>query len=1000
MLPLVMCCVSATLAQQVRYTAGLNDGSTLRGDKLVGWHVSDGQVRLEGKVICDRAKPLRWLRNGKLKPWRADGFVGGYIEFVGGDRLIGTLIGSKNAAWDNGVLVPMHLMVRPASTKRLYSHGTDEEIIRVLPRHIRRVVFNSDLRHKFQPGSVYLRDRRRVSFIRMRWGDDSVHLLLKEGAKTVRLGDISEIHMPRIDPWRAYYRQLAVLSPDCRTPLVRIETTEGLVATGSRNRLGARAFYDPRILRQAIERRRHYNREIARLEEHEARERQRLEAQRKKYQKQVDQLEAAIKKDAEAHKKAMALLGGGLDKQLKADAAECERQKKELRDKFDRDLKEIDERVARLPESRRASQRKHYVASKKRSLDRSLKSLDTKLKSSADRSRREFDRALQQWELKKKSIASARERLNGERERFEQSARGRSHHRERLELARELAKALPGPDGNADSWRHMVQPAWSLDPLWVPFNTIVMRSVFSPRAVPLSRMRPTDTAGPVLLRWRVDRNTDGGLLCSGSIPAGSGFGVHAFSELRFNIPPEAVSFQSRIGLDSIVDNGGCVRARVYLGAADAKPIYESPLIVGSAKSLRTGSVSLPASDKQPRSLVLQVDPVVRDHPPKADPLNIRDKFDWLDPQVSLDPNRLREQVWRHAPGDVGAWRDWTAELDKNGAYQWGSWFDKAARFERGLFLPAISAKGKPLRLVREMKIPADGKWLVVDADVVGPGKIATSAIRLHIDGKEIPAAKTPVDQYWRRRRAGLVYSLQAHRGKEVKLELTQAADGKMLYWRAIRTSSKLPGAYLLKRSLEESGKGDMQVTRGLGLTLESGRIKKAYVLEALEVMRLGGRVTFCNEVTGQFRYEYLYGVMVGRDWKGGDKTFDKLKDLRWVRFVLLAKDSGVSAAAGQRLAQAKGENFVIRTVERTPSAWGGMSCDLTVRNRTKNELKISRIHGWGGLSESFQLKAGAEVTMHAHEGQRFEAHVSPGSGKKGKPASRTWVNGDMVWEIK
>jgi hypothetical protein len=119
-----------------------------------------------------------------------------------------------------------------------------------------------------------------------------------------------------------------------------------------------------------------------------------------------------------------------------------------------------------------------------------------------------------------------------------------------------------------------------------------------------------------------------------------------------------------------------------------------------------------------------------------------------------------------------------------------------------------------------------------------------------------------------------------------------------------------------------------------------------------------------------------------------------------VRFILLAKDSGVSAGAGQRLAQAKGENFVVRTVERTPSAWGGMSCDLTVRNRTKNEMKVSRIHGWGGLSESFQLKAGSEVTMHAHEGQRFEAHISPGAGNKGKPAAWTWVNGDMVWEIK
>jgi len=116
--------------------------------------------------------------------------------------------------------------------------------------------------------------------------------------------------------------------------------------------------------------------------------------------------------------------------------------------------------------------------------------------------------------------------------------------------------------------------------------------------------------------------------------------------------------------------------------------------------------------------------------------------------------------------------------------------------------------------------------------------------------------------------------------------------------------------------------------------------------------------------------------------------------------LLVSKDSGVSAGAIAKLKAAKGEDFVIREVERTPSAWGGMSCTLTVRNRSDKEVRIFQINGWGGLSDHRQIKPGVEVKMHMHEGFRYEAHRASKDYNKSKPISRCFAKGDTVWEIK
>jgi len=792
---------------------------------------------------------------------------------------------------------------------------------------------------------------------------------------------------------------LAVLSPGCRRRLVRLETTDGLIATGSESRFGAVRFGADTVLHRANAQRIQLAKQIERLEARDLKHRQKFEKSRADYDKQVAALEAGIKKEQDAYKKALAELKPRLEKQRRDDAARLAEKRKQLEETYRKAIEDFEKRLEKASGAQRNRHRGSRGA-KKRAFERAVKLLDQEAQRAETRRQASLKKLERDLKTKLRYIAEAREKLESAKVKFEAASQRRGYYLAQLAVYKARLDALPGPDGNPDSWHHMVQPAWSLDPLWAPFNTIRMRWSFPADKVPLSRVQPTETVSPSLLQWRADRNSGGGLLHSGGRLYGWGFGVHAYSELTFELPRAAASFHSRLGLDRLVDRGGCVRARVYLGSTKTKPVYESSLLIGSEKTTDTGAIRIPASPTARMKLILQVDPASRNSPPQADPLNIRDKLDWLEPQLTLDPTRLRSEVGRHIGPYVAAWHGWTAKFDKRGVYTWGSWYDWAARYERGLFLPVLGAKAQPLKLSKEMTVPADDKWLVVGVGLPDGGNPQPKAVTLRIGNEVIQPEKIPIKQHWRRRTAPLVYPVEKYRGKEIKLELTQPPNGRELYWRGIGTSKELPAAYRLARALEAIGKKDMKVSRGLGLTLQSGRIRKTYALEALEVARLGGLVTFCNEVTGQLRYEYLYGVMIGCDWTGGDKTFAKLKDLRWVRMVLISKDCGVSADAIAKLKAAKGEEFVVRQVERTPSAWGGMSCVLTVRNRSDKDVTVFRIHGWGGFTDSCQIKPGGEFKTHTHEGYRYEAHLVTRDYNKSKPISRCFAKGDTVWEIK
>lgn len=200
-----------------RYDAVFSDGSRLTGERMTGWDEHPGSPRLDETALFDARRSLRWLRDRSLGPWRMPRAGCAYVEFVGGDRLVGQVTGCRPSSEAEGVHAPGHLLVVPAESL-LPGQPTQPTSVRVVIDGIRRIVtVPTPGRQRYRPGTLLYRDGRRVDFVAVRPGDNSLRFLLTDGTVDVTLGDIAEVHFPRTDACGAYFRALGVLSPACRS---------------------------------------------------------------------------------------------------------------------------------------------------------------------------------------------------------------------------------------------------------------------------------------------------------------------------------------------------------------------------------------------------------------------------------------------------------------------------------------------------------------------------------------------------------------------------------------------------------------------------------------------------------------------------------------------------------------------------------------------------------------------------------------------------------------
>jgi len=345
-----------------------------------------------------------------------------------------------------------------------------------------------------------------------------------------------------------------------------------------------------------------------------------------------------------------------------------------------------------------------------------------------------------------------------------------------------------------------MQPAWSLDPLWLGCETIRFWQSFAPHEVPLSRFDaitpPQPVGAPRLWAWRRDRNLLGGPLVSGGQEYGWGFGVHAYQQLRIELPDLATGFRSLVGLDMTAGSGGCARAEIFIDKPVGKPRYRSPHLIGSARVMNTGLIQIGKRPGVRQALVLVASDAHQDRPPGTDPLNIRDMVDWLEPVLLLDREKLAEKVRQHAADRVGLPDGWRPAAGSDMQIS-SVWINRQAGFRM-----AIQARKGPLRFARKWTPVAGENYLLVGVTHRDAGKTARMTVRINgerVSQLEIPAA--PTDHLAN----PVAVPLLSHIGKPTVVELVdEGGTGSVpLHWWSLRTSSAAPG---VARLFEDQGK--------------------------------------------------------------------------------------------------------------------------------------------------------------------------------------------------
>jgi hypothetical protein len=357
----------------------------------------------------------------------------------------------------------------------------------------------------------------------------------------------------------------------------------------------------------------------------------------------------------------------------------------------------------------------------------------------------------------------------------------------RVTSTTERFRALPrGEAQKPQNWLHALQPAWSLQPIWMPHESVRARQYFQQHEVPLSRIEPQERQrsllGEVGWQHRTDRNVQGRPLESGGLLFPWGFGVHGQSDLAFPLPPLATAFRTRMGLDHAAGNGGCVRARVFLNAPTGSPAFSSPLLVGSqSAAIDSGRIALESPSPATR-LVLQVDPALAEHPPGADPLDIRDVFDWLDPLVELDPQRLDAEVLRRGPKLIPSLANWKVVMGVDEAVRLASQWDGSDGPNSGYQL--YTAVGNhPLHISSKLAVRPYRDQLVLLVN--RPAGSGPSWIEARVAG--LPVGQYEVPQRSSSGTPPLVVSLAAHHGQTVDVELIQESKGgrSLVEWQEI-----------------------------------------------------------------------------------------------------------------------------------------------------------------------------------------------------------------------
>jgi hypothetical protein len=217
-------------------------------------------------------------------------------------------------------------------------------------------------------------------------------------------------------------------------------------------------------------------------------------------------------------------------------------------------------------------------------------------------------------------------------------------------------------------------------------------------------------------------------------------------------------------------------------------------------------------------MVLQVDAVIEDRPAGADPLDIRDRANWLDPLVEFDPAPLNQQLAIHGAAPMFCWQGWQATLEAGGKWEWSNHFATPIG-TAGEYRRAVRVTGEPLKLTSTQTRNDRARWLVLDAARLPPtSRPARVAVRVGTEHQEFDL---PVYDAGRMDLRPIIVPLVeagSSTGTEVDLEIRQYPSDSAVLWRALCIAEQHPLVYCIleepdTKLPETLGQGTTRVDR-------------------------------------------------------------------------------------------------------------------------------------------------------------------------------------------
>lgn len=292
-----------------------------------------------------------------------------------------------------------------------------------------------------------------------------------------------------------------------------------------------------------------------------------------------------------------------------------------------------------------------------------------------------------------------------------------------------------GDKNRPESWLQLVQPVWSLDPLWVRFRAVRAWRFFSPFQVPLTAIVPQQVTRQAVFGsgWReqIDRTVQGQPLIVANQQAGWGIGLHGGAELLFDLPDSVRGVQTRFGLTSEAGAGGCVSFHVVVG--EKQELVRREFVTGSTECFDTGLLTLVQGAEPPGRLTLRTDMAHEGRPSAADPFDIRDSSAWLDPEVTLDPVHVRRECLRRALHGLPGLAGWSPPAGTQPLLRVETVYDQFDGQDRR-FRTVLRPEGRFLLVSRKLKVAAGDRWLALAVSRY-PDRTSPSSIQVRINGR-------------------------------------------------------------------------------------------------------------------------------------------------------------------------------------------------------------------------------------------------------------------------